>query len=79
VVSPDGEIEWPCLSRISDSEMKRLMQQVVNHCYAWVVLLLDENSRKELIRRMTVRNPCPRWDDPELPEHAELFGGILLW
>ena len=40
VVSPFGEIPWEKLSRLSDDEMRTLMIDVVNRCYA----LLGESS-----------------------------------
>ena len=40
VVSPYGEIPWNRMSRLSDEEMKTLMIDVVDHCYAFLVELL---------------------------------------
>src|SRR5882762_874807 len=36
VVSPYGEIAWHRLSRISDEEMKLLMEEIVNRLYTFL-------------------------------------------
>ena len=39
VVTPYGEIPWNDLSRLDDDEMKRLMKEVVNKVFTFLVLL----------------------------------------
>jgi hypothetical protein len=59
VVTPYGEIPWDKLSRISDEEMKRLMQEIVNKVYTFLcrqfeLLLLEPfanlGQAKEVVR-----------------------------
>jgi hypothetical protein len=40
VVSPYGEIAWNRLGRISDEEMKRLSQDIMNRLYTFLFYLL---------------------------------------
>ena len=40
VVSPYGEIAWNRVSRISDEEMQRLSEDVVNHLYVFLFYTL---------------------------------------
>jgi hypothetical protein len=64
VVSPYGEIAWNRLSRISDAEMKPLMQEIVNRLYTFVYCLLAYGEPAGGV-------PLPkRWSAPEL--HAEI-------
>ncbi len=44
VVSPYGEIPWNRLSRMSDEEMKPLMEDIVNHLYTFLFHLLDRGE-----------------------------------
>lgn len=36
VITPDGEIPWTALSRLSDDEMKTLMIEVVNRVFTYL-------------------------------------------
>lgn len=65
VHTPYGEIPWNELSRISDAEMKLLMQDVVNHTYHFIQELFDEERGGELLLKLAVRDPEPEWDDPK--------------
>jgi hypothetical protein len=66
VVTPYGEIPWQKLSRISDDEMKRLMQEVVNKLYTFLSRQADPGFLEPFLRlgEMYTR----RWDQPELQE-----------
>lgn len=55
VVTPFGEIPWPQVSRISDTEMKALMIEIVNKVFTFVTHLEDLVSLGE----------AARWDRPE--------------
>src|SRR5262245_6107662 len=64
VVTPYGEIPWNKVSRISDDEMKLLMQEVVNKVFRVLMHWNDEEFMSALLRwgeRQTVR-----WDEPKL-------------
>ncbi len=64
VHSPFGEIQWNDLSRISDDEMKLLMQDVVNHTYHFIQELFDEKRGGELLLKLAQRDPAPQWNNP---------------
>ena len=44
VVSPYGEIAWNQLGRISDEEMKPLMEEIVDRLYTFLVLFLERGE-----------------------------------
>lgn len=67
VHTPYGQIPWNRLSRISDEEMKLLMQDVVNHTYRFIQELFDEERGGELMLKLANRDPVPQWDDPQSP------------
>jgi hypothetical protein len=48
-LSPDREIPWRELSRISDEEMKRLMKEIVNKLNTVPFNLEDENFMAALL------------------------------
>ncbi|MBA4090287.1 MAG: hypothetical protein C0494_06825, partial [Sphingobium sp.] len=62
VVTPYGEIPWAQLSRISDTEMKALMIEIVNKVYTFLTHLED----------LAVSRDSARWNRPELD--AALLG-----
>jgi hypothetical protein len=64
VVTPYGEISWERLGRLSDDEMKMLMIDVVDRCYEFLSELLDHQSAAVIIKRLKLRDPLPRWNDP---------------
>src|SRR5262249_39391938 len=68
VVSPYGEIPWQRLGRFSDDEMRALMVDVVNHCYQFLIELLDPRTGQQLIERLKLRDDLHRWNEPELPK-----------
>jgi hypothetical protein len=72
VVTPDREIPWNELSRISDDEMKQLMKQIVNKLYT--VLMGLENDEAMRLVFTGGRDYAGHWDDPEfLPRFLEPF------
>ena len=64
VHTPYGEIPWNELSRISDAEMKLLMQDVVNHTFHLIQELFDKRGG-ELLLKLAVKDSAPEWDDPK--------------
>lgn len=66
VVSPFGEIPWPCLSRLSDDEMRALMIDVVDQCYTFLTDLLAHPEGSQMIEQIRARDPLPRWNEPVL-------------
>ena len=66
VVSPYGEIAWNRLGRISDEEMKPLIEEIVDRLYTFLVLMLDRGEPEHGL-------PLPRnWSTPRL--NAEICG-----
>jgi len=63
VVTPDGEIPWNNLSRISQDEMRRLMRDVVDKHYS-ALRRLDIPGFDEALRRFGKRM-APGWDEPQ--------------
>jgi hypothetical protein len=54
--------------RISDDEMKELMIDCVNHCYAFLSILFFNSPRADgLIDTLKEHDPAPKWDEPEMP------------
>lgn len=64
VVSPFGEIPWQRLSRISDDEMRELMINVVDRCYAFLGMLVTHPDGERIVEQLRTRDPLPRWNDP---------------
>jgi hypothetical protein len=72
VVTPDREIPWNDVSRISQQEMKTLMKQVVNKLYTVLMSLEDEEAMDLVFRRG--HDYTHHWDDPEfLPTFLKPF------
>jgi hypothetical protein len=72
VVTPEREIPWNELSRISDEEMKILMKQVVNKLYT-VLMSLDDDEAMRLVFSGG-RDYAAHWDEPEfLPTFLKPF------
>ena len=72
VVTPDRDIPWSELSRISDEEMKKLMKQIVNKLYT--VLMSLENDEAMHLVFSGGRDCASHWDDPEfLPNFLKPF------
>jgi hypothetical protein len=66
VVSPGGEIAWHDLARLSDGEMRELMIDVVDHCYAFLNDLFNTPNGERLIEMLQRRDELPQWNDPDL-------------
>jgi len=64
VVSPYGEVLWNDVSRFSDEEMKKLMIDVVNHCYSFLHLLYNDSKGDEIIELLREKDVKPEWQDP---------------
>jgi len=72
VITPDREIPWNELTRISDDEMKLFMKEVVNKLYT-VLMSLDNAEAMHLVFR-SEQDYAARWDDPEfLPKFLAPF------
>ena len=65
VSTPFGEIPWRKLSRFGDAEMKMLMIDVVQKSYEFIRELFDDRKNGELLLRLAIRDPLPRWEDPK--------------
>jgi len=64
VVTPAGEIPWNDVSKISNEQMKKLMKEVVNTTYSFLVKMDDENFlQKSLELSMPFTN---NWDTPKV-------------
>ena len=67
--------------RISDEEMKELMIDCSNHCYALVCMLFATQKGGELIDILKEHDQVPKWNDPEMPaqliEASKLLPSIL--
>jgi hypothetical protein len=60
VVSPYGEIPWNRVGRISDDEMKPLMEDIVNRLYTFLFYLLTRGEPERGV-------PLPRkWSSPQM-------------
>jgi hypothetical protein len=68
VVSPYGEIAWNRMGRISDEEMKRLSEDIVNRLYTFLFHLLTSGEPNRGI-------PLPKnWSLPQIePSIAEIW------
>ena len=64
VNTPDREIPWNDLSRISDAEMKKLMIDVVNHTYHFIQEFFDDERGGKLLLKIAKEDPAPEWDKP---------------
>lgn len=62
-MTPSGTIPWSRLSRLSDSEMKKLMIEVVDHCYNFLTLMTKDGFR-EILQALSKYDVQPDWHDP---------------
>jgi hypothetical protein len=53
--------------RISDDEMKELMIDCANRCYAFLTVLFTPHGGDELIEMLKHHDQVPQWDEPEMP------------
>ena len=63
VVTPDQDIPWNEVSRISQEEMKKLMKQIVNKLYT-VPMSLENEEAMHLVFSAG-QDYADHWDDPE--------------
>ena len=63
IVTPNGEIPWNRLSRISNDEMREFMKQVVDRIYT-VLLRLDDPGFVERMEHYA-RRTTKAWDAPK--------------
>lgn len=68
VQSPYGEIPWTKLGRISDEEMKHLMQFAVNKIYTLLCMRQYHRESFDALVEITNRLYTRRWDEPRLIE-----------
>ncbi len=68
VVSPYGEISWNRVGRISDAEMKQLIEDIVNRLYTYLFHLLTRGEPDRGI-------PLPKnWSPPQIEDSiAEMW------
>lgn len=66
VVSPFGDIPWPRLSRFNDAEMRELMIDVVNKCYAFVKVLIDKETGQRLLEILKDYDVSLEWNEPTM-------------
>ena len=72
VVTPDRDIPWNEVSRISQEEMKKLMKQVVNKLFTVLMSLENEEPMRLVFRGG--QDYADHWDDPEfLPNFLKPF------
>ena len=56
----------PGFSRITDDEMKAIMQNAVDHVYALLAMKTDDPAEYERQIRLGERYTA-KWDDPKMP------------
>jgi hypothetical protein len=66
VVTPDGEIPWSDIKRISEDEMKVLMIDVVSKLFTLLADLDDKSVQARL--SSLAYGSTARWDAPEIDE-----------
>ena len=69
VMSPYGEIPWHQVGRISDEEMRRLMEDIVNRLYTFLFHLLTSGEPERGV-------PLPKnWSPPQIEASIAEMGG----
>jgi hypothetical protein len=63
VVTPQGEIPWNDVSRISNDEMRAFMRQVVDRLYTCLLRLDDPEFLRRMFRYS--RGATRKWDEPQ--------------
>jgi hypothetical protein len=66
VISPYGEIPWNNVSRLSDAEMKELMQFAVNKVYTLLCMREFDTENYYPMIEKTNRNFTQKWDEAKL-------------
>jgi hypothetical protein len=54
-------------NRFTDDDMKELMIDCADHCYALVCMLFATEGGNGLIESLKEHDQVPEWDDPEVP------------
>jgi hypothetical protein len=54
-------------NRISDEDMKALLIDCVNRCYAFLVIFSDPETGSSLVDMLKQEDMLPQWDEPEMP------------
>jgi hypothetical protein len=54
-------------NRFTDDDMKELMIDCADHCYALVCMLFATESGDQLIEMLKEHDEVAHWDDPEMP------------
>jgi hypothetical protein len=54
-------------NRISDEEMRALMIDCTDHCYALLSILFGTQGGDSLIDMLKENDQVPQWDEPEMP------------
>lgn len=70
VVTPFGEIPWHNLSRISDTEMKHLMKEIVDKIYTFLCRKVEPDFLDAFLRMGDMY--AARWDEPQMKERFVL-------
>jgi hypothetical protein len=65
VSTAHGEIPWLRVSRFDDSEMRKLMLDVVQRTYEFLRELFDAEAGRQLLLRLASKDPVPQWEDPK--------------
>lgn len=78
VVTPTREIPWNSVSRLNDAEMKQLMIEVVNHCYAALLAITDKRKARELFAILSSTDPVPEWYDPSETDGKDVLADLLF-
>jgi|CXWL01.1.fsa_nt_gi hypothetical protein len=67
VVTPAGKIAWSEVSRISNDEIKILMQEVVNKTYSFLMNMGDDDFLEKSLKYSQRRTHS--WDKPKFVEN----------
>ena len=64
IITPDRDINWNDACRITDDEMKKLMQEITNKLYT-VLASMDDDEAMSVVFDEGSRRTY-QWDDPQL-------------
>lgn len=76
VVSPYGEIPWNQVARISQAEMKLIMQEAVNRAYTLLLAMQQGESEFISIVNDYAEHYTSHWDVPEKSKYIENIPGL---
>jgi hypothetical protein len=63
--------------RLTDEEMKELMIDSANHCYAFLSILFATHGGGKLIDMLEQDDPVPQWNEPEMPAELRAATKVL--